>query len=1005
MRPHLVLLLLVLATGCASQIKTYAVDYRGRKGSAEVARDSSTTWYAFEDRYIAARREAAGIAEKPERGQNLKGIALSGGGIRSATFSLGVLQALARTNQLGRYDYVSGTSGGAYTTAWLLAHYTTDTRWLERQKGITIDGKRALGENGWEVRSASLDDLLLGDASADCGTRQCDDQVLALQSHSGFLKQGTMVEALAWLGEYAWRLPFSLLFDVALHTKSDWNWYHLIAVYSDRIGDTYLAGIRDVPLTAINRAGLDAPYGIFNANLLNDTWHDVVSEDGAGSNPFEFTAQTSGADSIGYIASEALDELPTGNVSRDRDGSVVSVKLRSRCSEPPAARGESRTDCDGPLRLRDAVAASGAAFDPDGVLARVDNYPVRQTASFVAAPLNFNLGLETWNYASDDFGGGRHSPRLRKDADHRASLQSVARCAVDQGHRWGALREHVGLLSSPSRSHRHSRCRCRRGRPDEVRGPKGPRRGRTEETPSRASGPRRVVRRADGAVLRGPSQPSRREAVRGDHVDQAVSLLLRRGVGGAVARRRQGVQSPQRRNGVSAYVDRSAVVHDRPVRGVPCARLRRNVAGDWRHAGGRLPRKRVVIRSLPTRMAGEALFALACVAILLGCGTGRPRPVAESAVAGRETIRGFDHPEDVEVIAERGVVVVSSMGDVKNPGFVSIVPLDRLGYPPQAGPQLIDSAELGRLSRGVTGHCTCEPPAQFRPHGISSWRDGNTILLAVLNHGEEEDRPDSAQLFELVDSGPDAVLRWQGCIEFPKNVYGNDLAFGPSGELFITNSRSYPRGLSMSLQLAKAWALGTPTGNVQVVQKDGCTWQPIANSEARFATGIAVSRDRRVFVSEGVGKDVMVLQLPEEGSSSARVLDRISVAGAPDNLSWDGERLLVAVHTDEYAFLGCSAHDAPRAACRSPWAILALDATSTRRQARCVVCGEGGDIGAVASASVAGDSVILGSAFGDAIAAQRLPRDRSVSRCPCDWNGVAPGMAPTPCPRPERPRD
>lgn len=404
-RTHLVALLLVLSTGCASQIKTYPVDYRGKKGAAEVARDSSTAWYASEDRYIATRRKAAGIAEEPKRGENLKGIALSGGGIRSATFSLGVLQALARTNQLGRYDYVSGTSGGAYTTAWLLAHYTTDTHWLQQQKGITIDGKRALGKNGWEVRSASLGDLLLGDASANCGTRQCDDQVLALQSHSGFLKQGTMVEALGWLGEYAWRLPFSLLFDVALHTKSDWNWYHLIAVYSDRIGDTYLAGIRDVPLTAINRAGLDAPYGIFNANLLNDTWHNAVSSDGAGSNPFEFTAQTSGADSIGYIASEALDELPTGNVSRDGHGSVVSVELRSRCSAPPATGGGSRADRDGPLRLRDAVAASGAAFDPDGVLARVDNYPVRQTASFVAAPLNFNLGLETWNYASDDFGG------------------------------------------------------------------------------------------------------------------------------------------------------------------------------------------------------------------------------------------------------------------------------------------------------------------------------------------------------------------------------------------------------------------------------------------------------------------------------------------------------------------------------------------------------------------------------------------------------------------------
>lgn len=45
---------------------------------------------------------------------NLMGLALSGGGIRSATFSLGVLQALARNNILRKLDYLSTVSGGGY---------------------------------------------------------------------------------------------------------------------------------------------------------------------------------------------------------------------------------------------------------------------------------------------------------------------------------------------------------------------------------------------------------------------------------------------------------------------------------------------------------------------------------------------------------------------------------------------------------------------------------------------------------------------------------------------------------------------------------------------------------------------------------------------------------------------------------------------------------------------------------------------------------------------------
>lgn len=49
----------------------------------------------------------------------LVGLALSGGGIRSATFCLGVIQALARLRLLRAFDYLSTVSGGGYIGAWL----------------------------------------------------------------------------------------------------------------------------------------------------------------------------------------------------------------------------------------------------------------------------------------------------------------------------------------------------------------------------------------------------------------------------------------------------------------------------------------------------------------------------------------------------------------------------------------------------------------------------------------------------------------------------------------------------------------------------------------------------------------------------------------------------------------------------------------------------------------------------------------------------------------------
>jgi hypothetical protein len=52
---------------------------------------------------------------------SLTGLAFSGGGIRSATFNLGVLQALAREKLLSKFDYLSTVSGGGYIGSWLAA--------------------------------------------------------------------------------------------------------------------------------------------------------------------------------------------------------------------------------------------------------------------------------------------------------------------------------------------------------------------------------------------------------------------------------------------------------------------------------------------------------------------------------------------------------------------------------------------------------------------------------------------------------------------------------------------------------------------------------------------------------------------------------------------------------------------------------------------------------------------------------------------------------------------
>lgn len=77
-----------------------------------------------ERRYLEARRDRLPSSNP------MTGLALSGGGIRSATFNLGILQCLARRGLLDRIDYLSSVSGGGYigsSMTWFLQHGRSDT--------------------------------------------------------------------------------------------------------------------------------------------------------------------------------------------------------------------------------------------------------------------------------------------------------------------------------------------------------------------------------------------------------------------------------------------------------------------------------------------------------------------------------------------------------------------------------------------------------------------------------------------------------------------------------------------------------------------------------------------------------------------------------------------------------------------------------------------------------------------------------------------------------------
>src|SRR6185295_15746514 len=124
------------------------------------------------------------------------GVALSGGGIRSATFNLGVAQGLAEKNLWPRVDYLSTVSGGGYIGTWLHG--------VVRSTHERVAGK---GGGNQAVRDQVFDQvnrtLLRG--IEDVPGAPDEDPIAFLRKYSNYLAPKTGVfSADSWVGAVIW---------------------------------------------------------------------------------------------------------------------------------------------------------------------------------------------------------------------------------------------------------------------------------------------------------------------------------------------------------------------------------------------------------------------------------------------------------------------------------------------------------------------------------------------------------------------------------------------------------------------------------------------------------------------------------------------------------------------------------------------------------------------------------------------------------------------------------
>ena len=154
-----------------------------------------------ETNYIRAwRRQRGGDPDQPTS-DKLMGVALSGGGIRSATFALGALQALAGRGLLEKIDYLSTVSGGGYlggALTWLLSKAARED--YTRKHAVAARGAAptpAFGVGPGDFPFGTDDPRPEGERHA---TPRQRDMLRYLREHGYYLTPGAGITILSLLG-------------------------------------------------------------------------------------------------------------------------------------------------------------------------------------------------------------------------------------------------------------------------------------------------------------------------------------------------------------------------------------------------------------------------------------------------------------------------------------------------------------------------------------------------------------------------------------------------------------------------------------------------------------------------------------------------------------------------------------------------------------------------------------------------------------------------------------
>jgi len=360
-----------------------------------------------------------------------------------------------------------------------------------------------------------------------------------------------------------------------------------------------------------------------------------------------------------------------------------------------------------------------------------------------------------------------------------------------------------------------------------------------------------------------------------------------------------------------------------------------------------------------------------CIFLLSNAGCVRIKDNCET-VGSKQPICGTRRPEDMALIPNQPMLIVSEMGDPTDHGvagslsvlntetkiFTRLYPLDKNKsdfY--NKLPSISVSPKIKNNKIWGDPDCPQYAPSIFAPHGIhlSLRKDGDLQLLAV-NHGSRE----AIEYFQLTLSNGIPSLDWKGCVIPKPATFMNNVVSLADGGFIATQAFDYEAFSigPLNIELIKG-IFGWDTGYVFEWHPD-TGFKKIIGGDGRFVNGVALSEDEKsIYATYYMGHEVRKID-----RSTGELLATTKIVG-PDNLTWsDAGNLLVASHQgtllDKLACLKVT-----DTACVFKFSVYQLDPETLSSKE--VISHKGPPMGAVTVAKQVGKHLYLGSYAGNRV--------------------------------------